>query len=91
MGEMERLDWDWLKKRVFVKPTVEHSEAFVRAVMRRIGDEAPLEHFMPPWRVWAASTAAAGLAVFLALQPTMAEALETLIPNDDVVAVVMGE
>lgn len=89
--DMNPLNWEWLQKNVFVKPKVEHSEAFIRAVMARVGDEASAEAFMPPWRVWAASAALAGFALFLAFQPMTAEALEALAPTDDVVAVVLED
>lgn len=88
---MEPLNWEWLQKHVFVKPRVEPSEAFVRAVMARVGDQAPPVSFMPPWRVWAASAALAGLAFFFAAYPTTAEALEALLPTGDVVAVVLED
>lgn len=86
---MSQPDWDWVKKNVFVKPRVEPSEAFIRAVMARVGDKAGAEAFVPPWRIWAASAAMAAFAAFLAVQPLTAEALEGFLPDDDIVAVVL--
>ena len=88
---MQPPDWDWLKKHVFVKPHVEASEDFVRAVMARVGDQAPATPFMPAWRFWAASAAMAGLAAFLAVYPTTAQALDALLPGGDPVSVVLME
>lgn len=86
---MQKPDWQWLQKNVFVRPRVEPSEAFVRAVMARVGDEAAAVPFLPPWRAWAASFALAAFAAFLAAAPTTADALEGLLPTEDVVAEVL--